>query len=241
MTGRTIRATPCAMAQFTPPGAPIVVFDLDGTLADTASDLIATLNAILQAEGLDPLPLADARDLIGAGARALIARGFQVRQKPLTPAHLEKLFLAFLDHYGRHLVVHTKLYPGVTQALDALTAEGFTLAVCTNKMQDHSRQLLDALGILDRFAALAGRDTYPVCKPDPRHLTLTIADAKGDPGRAVLIGDSKTDVDTARAADIPVIGVDFGYTETPMNLLMPDRLISHFDALVPAVKAVIRP
>ena len=229
------------MAQFTSPGAPIVVFDLDGTLADTASDLIATLNAILQAEGLDPLPLAQARDLIGAGARALIARGFQVRQKPLTPEHLEKRFLAFLDHYGRHLVVHTQLYPGVTQALDTLTAEGFTLAVCTNKMQDHSRQLLDALGILDRFAALAGRDTYPVCKPDPRHLTLTIADAKGDPNRAVLIGDSKTDVDTARAADIPVIGVDFGYTETPMNLLMPDRLISHFDALVPAVKAVIRP
>lgn len=229
------------MAQLTSPDAPIIVFDLDGTLADTAHDLIATLNAILQSEGLDPLPLAQARDLIGAGARALIARGFQVRQKELTPERLETLFLAFLDHYGRNLVVHTQLYPGVETALEALAEQGFTLAVCTNKMQDHSRQLLDALGILDRFAALAGRDTYPVCKPDPRHLTLTIADAKGDPRRAALVGDSKTDVDTARAADIPVIGVDFGYTETPMRLLMPDRLISHFDGLVPAVQALIRP
>lgn len=229
------------MAQLTSPDAPIIVFDLDGTLADTAHDLIATLNAILQSEGLDPLPLAQARDLIGAGARALIARGFQVRQKELTPERLETLFLAFLDHYGRNLVVHTRLYPGVETALEALAEQGFTLAVCTNKMQDHSRQLLDALGILDRFAALAGRDTYPVCKPDPRHLTLTIADAKGDPRRAALVGDSKTDVDTARAADIPVIGVDFGYTETPMRLLMPDRLISHFDGLVPAVQALIRP
>lgn len=229
------------MAQLTSPDAPIIVFDLDGTLADTAHDLIATLNAILQSEWLDPLPLAQARDLIGAGARALIARGFQVRQKELTPERLETLFLAFLDHYGRNLVVHTRLYPGVETALEALAEQGFTLAVCTNKMQDHSRQLLDALGILDRFAALAGRDTYPVCKPDPRHLTLTIADAKGDPRRAALVGDSKTDVDTARAADIPVIGVDFGYTETPMRLLMPDRLISHFDGLVPAVQALIRP
>lgn len=240
MTGATIRATPFTMAQLLSPGAPIVVFDLDGTLADTASDLIVTLNVILQREGLDPLPLEEARDLIGAGARALIARGFQVRRKPLTPDYLEGLFHAFLDHYGQNLVVHTKLYPGIVTALDTLAAQGFTLAVCTNKMQDHSRQLLDALGIIDRFATLAGRDTYPMCKPDPRHLTLTIADAKGDPRRAVLVGDSKTDVDTARAADIPVIGVDFGYTDTPMDRLMPDRLISHFDALVPAVQALIR-
>ena len=227
------------MAQLTSPASPIVVFDLDGTLADTALDLIETLNAILQSEGLDPLPLDEARDLIGAGARALISRGFHVRQKPLTPQRLDQLFIAFLDHYGRNLVVHTKLYPGVEEALDRLAGQGYTLAVCTNKMQDHSRQLLDALGILDRFAALAGRDTYPVFKPDPRHLTLTIADAKGDPRRAVLVGDSKTDVDTARAADIPVIGVDFGYTEIPMRDLMPDRLIGHHDGLVPAVQALI--
>lgn len=240
MTDEAIRATASFMAQLSSSGAPIVVFDLDGTLADTASDLIATLNFILQREGLDPLPLDEARDLIGAGARALIGRGFQAQQKPLTADHLETLFGAFLDHYGQNLVVHTKLYPGIVEALDTLAAQGFTLAVCTNKMQDHSRQLLEALGILDRFAALAGRDTYPVCKPDPLHLTRTIADAKGDPRRAVLVGDSKTDVDTARAAAIPVIGVDFGYTDTPMVRLMPDRLISHFDALVPAVQALIR-
>ncbi len=227
------------MVQLSSPAAPIVVFDLDGTLADTALDLIATLNVILEREGLAALPLEQARDLIGAGARALIARGFQVRQKPLTPERQEQLFLDFLDHYGRHLVDHTVLYPGVIEALDTLADDGYTLAVCTNKMADHSRRLLDALGILDRFAALAGRDTYPVYKPDPRHLTLTIAEAKGDPRRAVMIGDSKTDVDTARAADIPVIGVDFGYTEIPMSALNPDRLISHFNGLVPAVQALI--
>ncbi|MBU3732798.1 MAG: HAD-IA family hydrolase [Beijerinckiaceae bacterium] len=227
------------MVQLASPSAPIVVFDLDGTLADTALDLIATLNVILEREGLEPLPLHEARDLIGAGARALIARGFAVRQKPLSTERQEQLFLDFLAHYGQHLVDHTKLYPGVVEALDALAADGYILAVCTNKVADHSRRLLDALGILDRFAALAGRDTYPVFKPDPRHLTLTIADAKGDPRRAVMIGDSKTDVDTARAADIPVIGVDFGYTEIPMQNLSPDRLISHFDALVPAVQTLI--
>ena len=174
------------MAQLLSPGAPIVVFDLDGTLADTASDLIATLNVIMEREGLDPLPLDEARDLIGAGARALIARGFQVRQKTLEPERLETLFGAFLDHYGQNLVVHTKLYPGIVGALDTLAEQGFTLAVCTNKMQEHSRQLLDALGILDRFAALAGRDTYTMYKPDPRHLTLTIADAKGDPRLSLI-------------------------------------------------------
>jgi phosphoglycolate phosphatase len=221
-------------------GSPLVVFDLDGTLADTALDLVETLNVILEREGLAPLPLNEARDLIGAGARALITRGFHVRQKPLSPERLDELFVAFLDHYGDNLTTHTKLYPGVETALDELAAQGYALAVCTNKMQDHSRRLLAELGILDRFVFLAGRDTYPICKPDPRHLTYTIADAKGDPQRAVLIGDSKTDVDTARAANIPVIGVDFGYTETPMPLLKPDRLISHFDALVPAVQALIR-
>lgn len=219
--------------------APIAVFDLDGTLADTALDLIATLNFILEREDLAPLPLDEARDLIGAGARALIARGFHVRARVLTPERQDQLFLDFLAHYGAHLVDHTRLYPGVIEALDTLAEDGFTLAVCTNKMADHSRRLLDALGILDRFAALAGRDTYPVYKPDPRHLTLTIADAKGDPRRAVMIGDSRTDIDTARAADIPVIGVDFGYTEIPMQALNPDRLISHFDALVPAVRSLV--
>ena len=225
------------MAQLS--SSPIVVFDLDGTLADTALDLIATLNFILEREGLAPVPLVQARDLIGAGARALITRGFEAQNKALPPERLEALFIDFLDHYGRNLVQHTKLYPGVETSLDDLAAEGYTLAVCTNKVEAHSRTLLAALGILDRFAAIAGRDTYPVYKPDPRHLTMTIADAQGDASRAVLIGDSKTDVDTARAATIPVIGVDFGYTEIPMNALMPDRLISHFDALVPAVRSLI--
>ena len=229
------------MVQLASPSSPIVVFDLDGTLADTAHDLIATLNFILKREGLEPVPLDQARDLIGAGARALLTRGFQARNEALSPERLEQLFLDFLAYYGDHLVHHTKLYPGVVSALDMLAADGYTLAVCTNKMAGHSRALLTQLGILDRFAVLAGRDTYPVYKPDPRHLTLTIADAKGDPRRAVLIGDSKTDVDTARAADIPVIGVDFGYTEMPMNALMPDRLISHFDDLVPAVRSLIGP
>ena len=217
---------------------PVIVFDLDGTLADTAPDLIGTLNVVLARESLPPIPLDQARDLIGAGARALIERGMASAGREPTPERLEELFRFFLAHYGEHLLEESRLYPGVLEALDRLEADGFPLAVCTNKVEAHALKLLDGLGVAERFAAITGRDTFPYFKPDPRHLTLTVERAGGQPDRAVMVGDSRTDIATARAANLPVVAVTFGYTDTPVEELGPDRVIEHFDELFEAVAAV---
>jgi phosphoglycolate phosphatase len=218
---------------------PIAVFDLDGTLAETAGDLIGTLNALLTREGLPELPLEGARDLIGAGAKALIARGFQAAGATLTPERHDQLFLDFIAHYGRHICEKSHLYPGLVEALDRLEADGFRLAVCTNKVEGLAVDLLEKLGIAGRFAAICGRETFPFHKPDPRHITQTIARAGGDPARAVMVGDSRADIDAAKAAGVPVVAVTFGYTDTPVDQLGPDRIISDFADLVGAVEALV--
>ena len=220
---------------------PIAVFDLDGTLADTAGDLVGTLNVILEREGLSPLPVRKARDMIGAGARALIERGFEAAGKELTPGHLDELFRQFMVHYGENICLRTRLYPGVVAALDRLEAAGFVLAVCTNKVEEHSIKLLRELGIGHRFAANCGRDTFAYFKPDPRHLRLTIERARGNPARAVMVGDSRTYIVTARNAGIPVVAVPFGYTEVPVQNLNPDLVVDHFDGLFAAVERILRP
>lgn len=219
----------------------IAVFDLDGTLAETAGDLIGTLNVLLGREGLPDLPLAEAREMIGAGAKALIRRGFEAAGRDLNPEKHEALFSDFLEHYGAHLCERSHLYPGVVAALDRLEADGFRLAVCTNKVEAHAVDLLDRLGIGSRFAAICGRATFPYSKPDPRHITLTIARAGGDPARAVMVGDSRADIDAAKAAGIPVVAVTFGYTDTPVDRLGPDRVIAHFSDLPGAVAALVPP
>lgn len=220
---------------------PIAVFDLDGTLAETAGDLIGTLNVLMRREGLAELPLSEARGMIGAGAKALIRRGFEAEGRPLSEADHGRLFDDFIRHYGDHLADTSHLYPGVVEALDALEAAGFRLAVCTNKYEGQSVELLRLLGIGDRFAAICGRDTFPQSKPDPRHLTGTIARAGGDPARAVMVGDSRTDIDTAKAAGIPVVAVTFGYTDVPVDKLGPDRVIAHFSELPTAIADLVPP
>jgi phosphoglycolate phosphatase len=217
---------------------PIAVFDLDGTLADTAPDLIGTLNVILERESLPPVRLEDAREMIGAGARALVERGFEAARRELTPAKSDQLYRDFLAHYADNLCVESRLFPGVPEALDDLVARGFRLAVCTNKVEGHSRRLLEGLGLASRFAAICGRDTFPYFKPDPRHLTLTVAEAGGDPARAIMVGDSRTDIATAKAAAIPVVAVTFGYTDQPVRELDPDVAIDGFDELIGAVAAL---
>ena len=217
---------------------PIAVFDLDGTLADTAPDLIATLNVIMREEGLAEVPLDKARDMIGAGSRAMIERGFELARKELTPEHSEELFRKFLAIYADNLCVGSRLFDDLEPALDGLAAAGYTLAVCTNKVELHSRRLLEQLGIAERFAAICGRDTFPWYKPDARHLTMTIEQAGGDPARAVMVGDSKTDIDTAKAAGIPVVAVPFGYTDVPVTELGPNVVIQGYSELIAAIAAL---
>jgi phosphoglycolate phosphatase len=225
------------MPNFVPP---VAVFDLDGTLADTAPDLVRTLNVVLSGEGLSPMPIEDARNTIGSGAKALIARGFETDGRELLPDRLDELYQLFLAHYGQNICIETTLYPGVKEALERLQAAGFRLAVCTSKFEAHSVDLLRRLGVAHHFGAIAGRDTFAYIKPDPRHLTLTVERAGSRPCRAVMVGDSRTDIVTAKAAGVPVIAVSFGYTDRPVKELGPDRVIHHFDRLFHAVGELIR-
>lgn len=215
--------------------SPIVVFDLDGTLIDTAPDLIHALNTILATESIPALPFDTARPMIGAGIRPLLEQALAERGRFPGEAAMDALFERYLGLYRDHIADRSRPYPGLEAALDRLTAHGFSLAVCTNKYEALSLRLLDALGLTSRFAAICGQDTFPMKKPDPETLRLTIARAGGDATRAIMVGDSQTDVSVARRAGIPVIGVDFGYTRIPMADLSPDRLISHFDQLPAAV------
>ncbi|SIP99620.1 MULTISPECIES: HAD family hydrolase [unclassified Bosea (in: a-proteobacteria)] len=221
--------------------SPIVVFDLDGTLAETAPDIMRVLNVILVREGLAALPLERARELVGAGARALIERGFNVSGRPLDAATLDRLFEDFLLIYAEDVASGSYLFDGVPEAMERLAGEGYALAVCTNKPILHTRLILEHFGVADRFASVAGRDSFAFFKPDPRHLTMTIEAAKGDPRRAVMIGDSRTDILTARAAGIPSICVPFGYTDVPIETLKPDYVIQHFDELRDAVARALAP
>ena len=220
---------------------PILVFDLDGTLAETAGDLMGALNVILASEGLDAVPLENARTMLGAGGKALIARGFARAGRALPADKHAALFEDFLAHYNAHIADNSWLFPGVVDALDRAAAAGWRLAVCTNKMEHSSRLLLDKLGVAGRFAFICGQDTFGVAKPDPKPLVETIASAGGALGHAIMVGDSRTDIDTARAAGVPVIAVDFGYTDTPVAELNPDRVISHFDDLWHAVASLRAP
>jgi len=221
--------------------APTIVFDLDGTLIDTAPDLVDTLNVIFAREGLPPVPYDTARGLIGGGARMMIARGIAAEGISAEPERIERLFADFIAHYSEHLADRSRPFPGMTDALDALTAGGSRFAVCTNKLERLSVMLLEKLNLAGRFAAICGQDTFGVQKPDPEVLRRTIAAAGGSLAGSIMIGDSATDIRTARAAGIPVIAVDFGYSERPVAEFGPDRIISHFEQLPAAVVALLPP
>ncbi len=217
-----------------------IVFDLDGTLVDTAPDLISTLNLVLAGEGLPPVAYDDARRMIGGGVRRMIERALAAEGRTVPRAELDRMFAVFIDHYGAHIADRSRAFPHVDGVLQRLAGEGFRLAVCTNKLEWLSLRLLDALDLRRHFAAICGQDTFGVQKPDPQMLRLTIHRAGGEVERAIMIGDSLTDVRTARAAKVPVIAVDFGYSEVAPAALNADRLISVFTELPAAVTALGR-
>jgi phosphoglycolate phosphatase len=212
-------------------GGAVIAFDLDGTLVDTAPDLVGTLNVILAEEGLQPLGLEHARDLIGHGARRLIERGFQAAGEPLAAERMAGLFDRFIARYSAHIADESQPFPGCVAALEALRAQGARLAVCTNKPTALSNALLRALDMDRLFDAVVGPDAAPAAKPDPRHLEAAVAAAGGALPRALMVGDAATDAGAARAAKVGLILVSFGYTETPAAELHPDVLIDHYDQL----------
>ncbi|SRR5579871_5814754 len=229
-----------------------IIFDLDGTLIDTAPDLIATLNIILTREGLPAVPEDEARAMIGRGARRMLERGLALGGFALEGStsagrigdaaerqHLDRLYHEFIAYYSDHLADHSRPFPGVEAALDVLARRGCTFAVCTNKLEGLSVRLLTSLGLANRFVTICGQDTFGVQKPDPEALLGTLRRAGGTLERAVMVGDSLTDIATAKAALMPVVAVDFGYTDVPVRDLGPDMIISHYNHLPDAVATLL--
>jgi phosphoglycolate phosphatase len=210
---------------------PTLVFDLDGTLADTAPDLLSSLNHCLTLEGIEPVDGVMLKSYVGQGARVMLERAFVARRKPLPVDKLETLQAIFFEHYRSEMPGKTLLYPGVKRVMNEFAGKGYLLAICTNKLESMSVRLLEGLGVADQFASICGGDTFSYRKPDPRHLIDTITRAGGEADKAILIGDSRTDIDTAKAAGIPVIAVDFGYSDRHVREFEPSRIISHFDEI----------
>ena len=218
---------------------PLLVLDLDGTLADTNRDLIPVLNRVTQTVGLPPIEMRDVGHVVGHGARAMIEKAFAFHGQPLDTASLDRLFDIFLEDYSANIARNTVLFDGVCQSLDRFAGDGWRLAVCTNKQESLAVKLIAELGQLRRFSAITGGDTFAFRKPDPRHLTETVTMAGGQPERTVMVGDSVTDIRTAQGAAIPVVAVDFGYSDVPVSELGPDRIISHYDELWEAASALL--
>jgi len=214
-----------------------IVFDLDGTIADTASDLAAALNHSLAALGRERIPPESVRHLIGHGGRALLRKGLAATGE--SSEHLvEQGYPILLDFYAANICVATRVYPGLEMVLDSIAERGTGLAVCTNKAERLTLLLLDALGLSGRFRAVVGGDTLPVRKPDPATVREAVARAGG--GRAVLVGDSITDSDTAKAAGIPFVAVSFGFSDRPVEALGADAVIDGYGELVGVLENLTR-
>ena len=213
-------------------------FDLDGTLVDTAPDLVDTLNVIFEREGFARLPYEEARNFVGGGVRAMIGRGLDAAGRILSPEQIERLFADFIAYYSEHLADRSRPFPGLTGALDALGAGGCRFAICTNKLEALSIRLLEKFGLANRFVAICGQDTFDIQKPDPEILRRTVSAAGGRLDNAIMVGDSITDIRTARAAGVPIIAVEFGYSERPIAEFGPDQVIGHFSDLPNAIALV---
>lgn len=206
-----------------------LAFDLDGTLIDTAPDLIATANTTLIRHGFSEVSGDLLRPQISFGSRRMLEVALESQGVTPETAKVDAMWDDYIAHYRDHLAVHSQPFPNLIATLERAASKGATIVVCTNKLEAMSRRLFAALDMTDHFAQVAGRDTYPVCKPDPYHLIQAIRDGGGDTERAVMVGDSDTDVSTAQAAGIPVIGVTFGYTAIPVTELKCDAVISDYN------------
>jgi phosphoglycolate phosphatase len=216
-----------------------IVFDLDGTLVDTAPDLAAAANHVLGLIGLAPVSPAELHPYIGNGSRAMIEAGLRLHGVAKAQDEVDRLHALFFPYYAANIAVLSRPFAGAVELLDALLHAGATLAVCTNKFESLSKSLLQQLGLERRFAAIAGRDTFTVFKPAPGHLTGTIAMAGGRSDRAVMVGDGEVDFATAAAAGVPSIGVTFGYAPRPVRELAPTAVIDHYCEFMDALETVL--
>lgn len=213
-----------------------VIFDLDGTLVDTAPDLMRATNHVLEGMGRRTLSMDEVRSFVGHGARALLTRGLNATGGLPEGYDVEPDYQRFVEFYSSNIADGSTVFPGLIRLLDRLKAEGFGLGVCTNKLEGLSVQLLDALDLSRYFGSVVGPDTLGIAKPDPRPFREAVSRLGLIAPRAVMVGDSETDVLTARNAGVPVIGVPFGYTPRPVEEFGPDRMITHFDEAYEAIQ-----
>ena len=218
---------------------PIVIFDLDGTLADTGPDLLSALNHCLKPEGFVELKVSHLGHIVGQGSLAMIAKAYEINNQPLSNDKLTNLHRKFLDFYGSNLAKETKLFPQVLELLDQLKSNGFELCVCTNKYEKMARKLLDKLMIGQYFSSVTGGDTFKFRKPDARHLTETMKLSDSNSHTAIMIGDTVSDSKAAKNASLPVILADFGYSEKPVIELEPDAVISSFNQCYDHIERLI--
>jgi phosphoglycolate phosphatase len=211
-----------------------VLFDLDGTLVDSAPDLRLALERLLGEEGLPAPDLAAVRGMIGEGARVLVERALRAAGLPPDEAQTTRLHARFLELYAAEPCRDAVLFAGARDVLAGLCAAGTGLGLCTNKPQRPTELLLEALGLGDMFGAVLGGDALPWRKPDPRHALAVLERLGAAPGTAVLVGDSRIDLATARAAGLPCVLVSFGYSDAPAEQLGADAVIARLDEL-PAV------
>jgi phosphoglycolate phosphatase len=219
--------------------APLVVFDLDGTLIDTAPDLIGTLNEVYAEHGISAVSLDQGRSLVGAGIKPMIAKGLETVGRQVPPAELDAIYDDYVARYAPRIARDSRPFDGLAGALDTLEGQGCAFAVCTNKLDWLSVKILTDLGLLRRFRAVMGPDGLGTRKPDPEALWRTIERAGGERSRAVMVGDSHADIAVARAAGVPSVGVTFGYTPVPMAELGPDILIEAFADLPAAIGKLV--
>jgi phosphoglycolate phosphatase len=205
-----------------------IVFDLDGTLVDTAPDLTNALNDVLMRRGHAPVPREIIRATVGRGAKIMIEEALRLAG---LEEDVDQMLVEFLVHYEANIAAESRPFPGAMAALEGLASAGARLAVCTNKREHLSRKLLQALELEGYFGAVAGRDTFALSKPDPGHLTGAIVLAGGNPSSALMVGDSEVDFRTAKAAGVPIVLVSFGYGPPPPAGLAPDATIDHFAEL----------
>lgn len=206
-----------------------VIFDLDGTLVDTAPDLWHATNHVLASAGRGAVTLDQVRAFVGYGARRLIIAGFKATGAPLGDADIEPLYERFLSYYRANIAKESRPFPGCIALLDQLRTEGVSLGICTNKLESLSVSLVDALGLTPYFGTIVGPDTIGIAKPDPAPYREALRRLGAESGRSLLVGDSETDVATARAAGVPVVAVTFGYSAKPIATHGPDVLIRHFN------------
>ncbi len=217
-----------------------IVFDLDGTLVDTAPDLVGAAHYVFAKRSLKaPIDGNLIKPWISYGARRMIVEGLGVANETTSDTDIDDMLADFLVYYEANIANNSRPFPGILDALTTLRHDGYKLAVCTNKREALTLALLDALDMTSMFDAIAGRDTLPICKPDPGHLYGAVEMAGGDIRHVVMIGDSTVDIETAKAANVPSIGVTFGYSQIPIQQTNPDVVLNDYTDLVTVINGLV--